>query len=36
MVDRLGLFDFPVREVLAGRFLGAALVFAGALLVRLT
>ncbi len=36
MVDRLGLFDFALRGLSAGRLLGAALVFAGALLVRLT
>ena len=36
IVDRLGLFDFTVREVSAGRLVGVALVLSGALLVRLT
>ena len=36
MVDRLGLFDFALRGLSAGRLAGVALVFAGALLVRLT
>jgi hypothetical protein len=35
-VDRLGLFEFAFRELPAGRLVGVALVFAGAMLVRLT
>jgi bacterial/archaeal transporter family-2 protein len=36
MIDRLGLFNFAVRELSFGRVLGVVLVFAGAVLVRLT
>ena len=36
LVDRLGLFDFTVREVSAGRIVGLALLLSGAMLVRLT
>ena len=35
-VDRLGLFAFAVRELSVGRIIGVLLVFAGAVLVRLT
>jgi bacterial/archaeal transporter family-2 protein len=35
-VDRLGLFAFAVRELSPGRVVGVLLVFAGAVLVRLT
>jgi transporter family-2 protein len=35
-IDRLGLFAFAVRELSPGRIVGVALVFAGALMVRLT
>ena len=36
IVDRLGLFEFAVREFSLGRVVGVLLVFAGAVLVRLT
>jgi transporter family-2 protein len=36
VIDRFGLFAFPVRELSAGRIGGVALVLVGALLVRLT
>jgi len=35
-IDRLGLFGFPFRDLSPGRLVGVGLVFAGALLVRLT
>jgi len=35
-IDRLGLFNFAVRELSFGRVVGVLLVFAGAVLVRLT
>ena len=35
-IDRLGLFNFAVRDLSPGRIVGVALVLAGALLVRLT
>jgi transporter family-2 protein len=35
-IDRLGLFSFAVRELSLGRVVGVMLVFAGAVLVRLT
>ena len=35
-VDRLGMFGFVTRELSAGRIVGVLLVFAGAVLVRLT
>ena len=35
-VDRLGLFEFAFRGLSAGRLVGVALVFIGAMLVRLT
>lgn len=34
-IDRIGLFNFAVRELTLGRIVGVALVFAGAVLVRL-
>ncbi len=36
VIDRFGLFAFPVRDLSAGRISGVALVLIGALLVRLT
>ena len=36
LVDRLGLFEFPIRDFSAGRIVGVLLVFVGAVLVRLT
>lgn len=36
VIDRFGLFAFPVRELSAGRIGGVCLVVIGALLVRLT
>ncbi len=36
MIDRVGLFNFAVRELSFGRVVGVVLVFAGAVLVRLT
>jgi transporter family-2 protein len=35
-IDRLGLFAFAVRELSLGRVVGVMLVFAGAVLVRIT
>ncbi len=35
LVDRLGLFEFPIRDFSLGRIVGVLLVFAGATLVRL-
>jgi transporter family-2 protein len=35
-IDRFGLFAFTTRELSRGRIVGVALVFAGAMLVRLT
>jgi transporter family-2 protein len=35
-VDRLGPFEFAFRGLSAGRLVGVALVFVGAMLVRLT
>jgi transporter family-2 protein len=36
VIDRFGLFGLAMREMSLGRLAGAALVFAGALMVRLT
>ncbi len=36
LIDRFGLFAFPVRDFSPGRLIGVAPVLAGAVLVRLT